>query len=359
MGRKSKAPQLPPLLLKRLIPWAGDGARRMVVARAVMDAAHLPETVRLQRHPPRGPRLIARDNRRYANTRIFSATWPEDELLEIEKPKLVCVLDGEADYQVGEYLLTCNAGHFIIVPPGTPHDDARPHLQESRRQNGSCDLLQIVAYRRGIHCWICQSRGTWHSGVAAENYLIRSEQGLSLFHLMVEEALARKKHHEAICKNLLGTFLMLLQRELAAGRYLLPGPRVPLEESPPASDDFQRELDGYLLAHLNEPLTLDSVARRMHLSRAHFARRIRQQTGQTFIAYLTALRLQEARTLLRESEWTTVTIAEFVGFKSSTYFHRLFRAKMGMTPGEFRSQSRRMPSRQNAHAPKKIRLDRQ
>lgn len=47
-------------------------------------------------------------------------------------------------------------------------------------------------------------------------------------------------------------------------------------------------------AHLDEPLTLESVARHMFLSRAQFARRARRQAGKTFITYLTERRLEAA-----------------------------------------------------------------
>jgi AraC-like DNA-binding protein len=158
---------------------------------------------------------------------------------------------------------------------------------------------------------------------------------------MMEEAIVSKNNHEHICENLLGTFLMMLEREINAGHYLLPGPRVTHETPGALGTNFLIELNDYVLAHLNEPLTLESVARQMHSSRAQFARNIRQQTGQTFIAYLTQRRLEEAQILLRESEWTSIAISEFVGFKSSTYFHRLFREKIGMTPGDFRLKSRK------------------
>jgi AraC-like DNA-binding protein len=337
--KRNQQTHLPWLLPNRLIPWARDEMhQRIIVARPQMIAADIPETVQMERRPLRGKRRIDKGQRRYANTRMCSVSWPDSNLIEIEIPKIVCVVNGVADYQVGEYLLTCPAGYFIIIPPRTPHPNGdHSHLEGPRAQAGFCDLLQIIAHNRGLQCWICRSEGTQHSGVHAENYLIRNEQAIQLFHLLAEEAVSDKENHKPICQNLLVIFLMLLQREFNAGHYLLPGPRVTTHESPAASaTDFLTGLNKYVLGHLNESLTLESVARQMHLSRAQFARRIRQQTGQTFIAYLTERRLEEARILLRESEWTTIAISEFVGFQSSTYFHRLFRERMKMTPGEFR-----------------------
>jgi AraC-like DNA-binding protein len=341
--KRNQQTHLPWLLPNRLIPWARDDVhQRIIVARPRMNAADIPETVRMERRPLRGKRRIDKGQRRYANARMCSVSWPDSNLIEIEIPKIICVLNGVADYQVGEYLLTCPAGYFIIIPPRTPHPNGEcPHLEGPRAQTGFCDLLQVIAYNRGLQSWICQSQGEQHTGISAENYLIRNERAIQLFHSIGEEGISRKENHEAICRNLLVTFLLLLQREFNAGHYLLPGLRIPHETPNTPKTNFLVELNKYVQGHLNEPLTLESVARQMHLSRAQFARHIRLQTGQTFITYLTERRLEEAQILLRESEWTTIAISEFVGFQSSTYFHRLFRERMKMTPGEYRLKASR------------------
>jgi two-component system response regulator YesN len=82
------------------------------------------------------------------------------------------------------------------------------------------------------------------------------------------------------------------------------------------------------------------VAREMYMSRTQFVRRMRKETGKTFIEFLNSYRISEAQTLLKQSEWTTHTIAQFLGFKSPTYFYALFRTQVGCTPGEYRSQHR-------------------
>jgi AraC-like DNA-binding protein len=341
MASPEKSHLLPSLLRDRIIPWASDNVRqRIIVARPRMSAAELPNGVQMKRRKLRGKRIIVRGQRYYAGVRISSAEWPDEMLEELEVPKLVCVVDGRADYHVGKYLLTCNAGHFIFVPPKIPHDGYRPHLEGNHKQDGFCELLQIVSYRHSIHCMICRSRGAEHAHVKGENYLIRDKQTLDLFHLMMAEAVACRENYELIYGNLLATFMLFLQREINAGHYLLPGPRTPHEPSAPSSNDFLTELDRYVSAHMGERLTLESVARQMCLSRSQFACRVREQTGKTFIAYLTDRRLDEAQNLLRESEWASRVIAEFVGIEPN-YFHRVFRERKGMTPGNFRLKARK------------------
>jgi AraC-like DNA-binding protein len=339
---KPHLPVLLPLLRSRLIPWSQDDIRqRFVAACSTMETSSLPEGVSLERRKLRGHRCIVKNQRLYGNTRMVRADWPEDGLTEIEVPKLLCVVDGCADLLISEYQLTCPAGTFVLVPPRLPHPDgSRPHLEGAHRENGFCDLLQILPVHRGIHCWICRSQRAGHEHVPATNYFIRNERAFQLFHFLAEEALAGEDGFESICGHLLATFFQLMHREIQAGRYLLPHSNTVPEPHAATSGNALTELDTYLREHLNEPLTLERVAQQMHLSRAQFARRIRQQTGKTFLEHLTACRLREARVLLTESEWTANTIAEFVGFKSPAYFQRLFHQKVGMTPIAYRRKSR-------------------
>jgi AraC-like DNA-binding protein len=330
------------LLSSRLIPWAQDDARqRFIVARSVMKASQMPAGVTLESRKPSGHRHIVRGKRSYGNTRMVRAEWPDDGLTELEVPKLLCVVDGCADLLISEYQLTCPAGTFVLVPPGVPHPSGpRSHLEGARRENGFCDLLQIIAVHHGIQCWICRSEGASHAHVPATNYFIRSDPVFSLLNLMAAEVTAGRDDCESICHHLLTTLLLLLRCEIKDGHYLRTGHNwMPETHTAPSSDPLA-ELNAYLREHLSEPLTLESVARQMHLSRTQFVRRIRQQTGKTFVEHLTECRLQEARVLLAESEWPASVIANIVGFRSSTYFHQFFRRKQGMTPLEYRRKVR-------------------
>ena len=61
-----------------------------------------------------------------------------------------------------------------------------------------------------------------------------------------------------------------------------------------------------------------------------------QNMGQTFIEYLTALRMEHARELLRCTGKRSSEIAAEVGYKDAHYFSYLFKKTQGMTPSEYR-----------------------
>jgi AraC-like DNA-binding protein len=254
-------------------------------------------------------------------------------------------VSGLTAYQINDYLLHADEGIFIFLPPGTPHPDGSvPHLENN---TGYCELFNTTICRRALHCWLCYSKNDEHYGFANENYLLRDERLIQLFRLLMEEAVAEKESSQIACQNLLTAFFIFLHRELQAGRYLLAGPAKFADSLSRAPNDFATTLREYLQAHLNETLTLESVARRMHLSRSQFARQVKQETGATFVEILTQCRIKEAKLLLQESEWSTAIIADFVGFKSVTYFHNLFAQRTGMTPGKFRQKARKKRASKN------------
>lgn len=62
----------------------------------------------------------------------------------------------------------------------------------------------------------------------------------------------------------------------------------------------------------------------------------KQETGQTFVGYLSDYRLSEAESLLRRTNESVTTVARGCGFDNLSYFTRRFRAKYGMPPSAYR-----------------------
>jgi AraC-like DNA-binding protein len=254
----------------------------------------------------------------------------------VENIRFICVAEGNMNYQVGNYLLHCKEGDFIFIPPRFPHPGNRhaSQLAHSAIPGEVCTLVFMAQYHRGFQCWQSQY-GTEHRiDSAAENYLFSKGQVIQLFELLIEEFQAEQ--NDALCNSLLLSFMLCLSREVSAGRYLHPGPIVKKETSTKIKNEFIQNLEEYIEQHLNEHLTLESVSHHFYTSRAQFVRQMRRETGQTFVEFLTNYRIREAKTLLRESEWTAQTIARFVGFKSPVYFHKLFVGQTGCTPGQYR-----------------------
>lgn len=84
-------------------------------------------------------------------------------------------------------------------------------------------------------------------------------------------------------------------------------------------------------------LSLQSIASMLKMSPAYVGRIFRQYERESVGDYLTGYRLEKARELLRDSDYTVKEIADFLGFSNPSYFITLFKKKYGATPKEYRT----------------------
>lgn len=84
--------------------------------------------------------------------------------------------------------------------------------------------------------------------------------------------------------------------------------------------------------------TLDKMAERIGMSRAAFAKRFKELVGQPMFEYLTMLRIQRAKELLRESNLPLYEVASRVGYESDLAFTKTFKKHTGTTPTRYRKQ---------------------
>lgn len=90
----------------------------------------------------------------------------------------------------------------------------------------------------------------------------------------------------------------------------------------------------------NEEISLNAVAASVNLSPSHFSTIFSQEAGQTFIEYLTGVRMDKAKELLRCSGMKSSEIAYAIGYKDPHYFSYIFKKMQNCTPKEFRTQGK-------------------
>lgn len=100
--------------------------------------------------------------------------------------------------------------------------------------------------------------------------------------------------------------------------------------------DRVAELPAWILGHLHERMTVDTLAERTCLCPRHFSRLFKQVYQCTPANFVEELRLGEARRRLLGLRTTVESIAESVGFKSSDAFRRAFERRVGVSPTAFR-----------------------
>lgn len=115
-------------------------------------------------------------------------------------------------------------------------------------------------------------------------------------------------------------------------------------ETPNISDGTIRKAQEWLAANLSASNPVKDVSELVNMTERTFGRRFRQATGQTPLAYVHDLRVEHARNLLERYRLPLPEVAERVGYSDVAYFRRLFKRKVGMSPGEYRRRFKLPPA---------------
>jgi YesN/AraC family two-component response regulator len=92
----------------------------------------------------------------------------------------------------------------------------------------------------------------------------------------------------------------------------------------------------YMKTHLGKPLSLRETAEEIHLTPHYFGNVFKTVTGETFVNYLTQLRMKKACELLKNPELKQYEICERIGYADTKYFAKVFAKSFGMSPREYR-----------------------
>lgn len=93
----------------------------------------------------------------------------------------------------------------------------------------------------------------------------------------------------------------------------------------------------YLSDHYEDAdLSLAEVAEYVGLNEKYFTNRFSKETGETYSAYLTGVRIQKAKELLRTTNFKIYEISEMVGYHSVEHFTRMFKKLNGVSPAQYR-----------------------
>ena len=92
--------------------------------------------------------------------------------------------------------------------------------------------------------------------------------------------------------------------------------------------------------HRTAGITSPVAAAEMGIPRYQLTAWVKAQGYESFSRWMTALRIDEAkRVLLAHPEWGSEAVADYCGFNSREYFHRIFKEHQGMTPAQYQKQN--------------------
>ncbi|MEU4492229.1 GlxA family transcriptional regulator [Streptomyces sp. NBC_00210] len=147
-------------------------------------------------------------------------------------------------------------------------------------------------------------------------------------------AMVAQDHGQALALATARMMVMYVKRSGGQSQF-----SVPLSVQAPAGDRIE-VLCRWIGEHLDEDLSAEALAARMHLSPRHFSRLFGRRTGSTPAAYVETARLEAARRLLEETDLSLPEIATASGLGSVKTLHRSFQRRVRTTPAEYRRRFR-------------------
>ena len=240
-----------------------------------------------------------------------------------EFDKLVILLEGRVDYLVEDRSYPLEPWTVLLVRHHTIH---KALIDRSQPYERIILYLDRGYFERAmpavglLDCFDEADRRGRHLLRAAAGQLRELQGAIEAY----ERAAADTRFGaDAMCETLIVQLLIHISR---------------LSEAEPAraersEDPKLRQLLSFINEHFREELTVDALAELVYMSRYHFMRYFKAQTGTTVHAYIRQKRLVYAARLIREGH-SAVKAAELSGYNDYSAFHRAFKASFGISPGK-------------------------
>jgi AraC-like DNA-binding protein len=332
------------ILREQIIPIIAEhGQQRLVLGRQTVSRKDLPAEVGLARIGPPG-----RATRKRGRDSIVLTRWPDDGMEALRFPGICFVTEGEADIRIGDAVLHCPAGYGILFPAGVPRSAGhRAHWLRPHPEKAHSDIVWVNFNSSGATCHRCQTRGVKHLSDYGWYSVIIDRRLLTLTEYLADELEQKSQSFEPVGNAYLTAIFNLLLRHMSSA----PAPARPGRVSPgnlehgvaPRPEVVLSRAQSYIENHLSYHMTLQDIAHAAYVSRARLAQIFREQLAQTVWEYVTQRRLEEAKTMLAQTDLYIYRIAYLAGFASPTTFAARFKEIVGMSPAEYRRQAKATP----------------
>lgn len=107
-----------------------------------------------------------------------------------------------------------------------------------------------------------------------------------------------------------------------------------------ATLDLLEKVKNYIKHHFSDQITLEAIAAHCNMSKFYFAHTFKEAMGVTFFDYLNSIRIDTAMRFLVDTDKSVTEVSHRSGFSNTRMFNRIFKAKLGVSPRDYRKRFR-------------------
>lgn len=100
----------------------------------------------------------------------------------------------------------------------------------------------------------------------------------------------------------------------------------------------------YIRENIDSPIKIADLTEILFISKEHLIRLFKSATGKTPLEYITDSKIQKAMTMLEENRYSVSEISEKLAFANPSYFSKIFKQKLKMSPSEYRKRKQKNTS---------------
>lgn len=104
--------------------------------------------------------------------------------------------------------------------------------------------------------------------------------------------------------------------------------------------DLIPEIKQYIVENYDQNISLLELSNRFFINLHYLSQLFKEKTGQTYLEYLTQVRIERSKELLRKSDLKVYEVCQLVGYSDTTHFSKVFEKTVGCKPSEYRKLNR-------------------